>query len=456
MPILYIGTGVIRVTGINHLNPDTIISHPKEEQTLKKQITLLIAGALLAIATAASAGNKEEKFSLSPVVGGITFDGKQHLKTSPAYGLRLGYNFTNAFGVEGLFDYAYTKGTITGNKVDFFRYGGDLLYHFMPESNLVPYVAAGYAAVNFKGDTATDSAARARGAFDYGAGLKYFINDSFALRADVRHLIYKHGDTLQAVEYTVGLYLPLGSETPAAKPVEPPPAPAKVEVPPPAPAPAPVVVPPPPPTPTSSLTVNPAKITKGEPAILAWTSQNASKCEIQPGIGSVQLQGSMSITPESDTAYTINCSGDGGNTSSNADIAVVMPPPPVVEAVQPKAAPVNLCTPTILDINFDTNKSDIKPQFHDELKKVGDFLIEFPNAKGTIDGHTDNVGSKASNLKLSQRRADSVRNYLIKNFSIAPDRITAKGYGLTKPIASNKTKEGRAKNRRIEANFTCE
>lgn len=123
---------------------------------------------------------------------------------------------------------------------------------------------------------------------------------------------------------------------------------------------------------------------------------------------------------------------------------------------QPKAAPAKLCSPAIIDIQFDTNKSDIKPKSRDELKKLADFLTEFPNAKGTIAGYTDNVGNKASNMKLSQRRADSVRAYLIKNFNIAPERISSKGYGPDKPIADNKTSAGKAQNRRIEANFTCD
>ena len=69
-----------------------------------------------------------------------------------------------------------------------------------------------------------------------------------------------------------------------------------------------------------------------------------------------------------------------------------------------------------------------------------DFLKEFPNAKGTIEGHTDNMGGKAINAKLSQRRAESVRNYIIKNFGIDAGRIAAKGFGFTKPIADNKTR----------------
>lgn len=423
---------------------------------MRKLATLLIAGSLLALSSTVSAGNKAEQFSVSPMVGGITFDGKQHLETSPVYGLRLGYNITDAFGIEGLFDYANTKGTITGNKVDFYRYGGELLYHFMPDNSLVPYIAAGFAGVNFNHDTATNSADKPRGAFDYGAGLKYFMTDNVALRGDVRHLIYKNNQTLQAVEYMVGLYIPFGGAAPAAKPVAPAPAPAPVKEEPPAPAPEPPKAVEPPPAPVSSLAVNPSSVTKGQASTLSWTSEHATNCDIQPGIGPVPTQGSMTITPESDTVYTINCSGSGGSAMSKAGIGVVVPPPPVVEVVQPKAAPAKLCSPTVIDIKFDTNKSDIKHEFHDELKKVGDFLNEFPKARGTIEGHTDNVGDKASNQKLSQRRAASVRDYIIKTFGIAPERIDAKGYGLTKPVADNKTKDGRAKNRRIEANFTCE
>ncbi|RPH51707.1 MAG: OmpA family protein [Desulfobacteraceae bacterium] len=129
--------------------------------------------------------------------------------------------------------------------------------------------------------------------------------------------------------------------------------------------------------------------------------------------------------------------------------------PEVIVPAQ-KAAPAKLCGPTVLDIKFDFNKADIKPEFHNELNKVGNFLKEFPKAKGTIEGHTDNIGGEAVNARLSKRRAENVRNYIIKNFGIDAGRIATKGFGFTKPVADNKTREGRAKNRRSEANFICE
>ncbi len=108
-----------------------------------------------------------------------------------------------------------------------------------------------------------------------------------------------------------------------------------------------------------------------------------------------------------------------------------------------------------LEIEFDTDKADIKPRYHDEIGKVAQFMRKYPDTSGMIEGHTDNVGGYDYNMKLSEQRAASVRNYLIEKYGIAPDRLSSKGYGYTKPVADNSTREGRQKNRRIEANFDC-
>jgi len=216
---------------------------------------------------------------------------------------------------------------------------------------------------------------------------------------------------------------------------------------------------PPPAAPSAYLNIIPGSIVKGESAKLGWTSQNADECTIKPGIGKAPPQGSMMISPSVNTAYTIICTGAGGKADSAATIVVTLPPPapkPIIIATQPKASPSKACKATAINVQFDTNKADIKSQYHDELKKLADFLHEFPKATGNIEGHTDSVGSKASNIKLSQRRADSIRDYLIKNFGIAPERIGAKGFGPAKPVADNKTTSGKQKNRRIEANFNCD
>lgn len=101
------------------------------------------------------------------------------------------------------------------------------------------------------------------------------------------------------------------------------------------------------------------------------------------------------------------------------------------------------------NIFFDVGKSILKAESFPELDRVSEFLVQSPQIKIEIAGHTDNAGAAAANLKLSQSRAQAVADYVIKH-GIAKDRVVAKGYGLEKPVASNKTKEGKAQNRRVE------
>lgn len=101
------------------------------------------------------------------------------------------------------------------------------------------------------------------------------------------------------------------------------------------------------------------------------------------------------------------------------------------------------------NVFFDTKKTDLKPQSIAELDNVVMLMNENPNMKILISGFTDNIGKPPDNLKLSQGRAISVVDYLVKN-SIDKGRLTYKGFGETNPIASNETEQGRALNRRTE------
>jgi outer membrane protein OmpA-like peptidoglycan-associated protein len=105
------------------------------------------------------------------------------------------------------------------------------------------------------------------------------------------------------------------------------------------------------------------------------------------------------------------------------------------------------------NIFFDVNKFDLKPESQVELDKLVQLLNDNPTLKVEISGHTDNVGTPADNLILSNNRAKSVVNYLVSK-GIAADRLSYKGYGETKPVADNKTEEGRAMNRRTEMKVT--
>ena len=101
------------------------------------------------------------------------------------------------------------------------------------------------------------------------------------------------------------------------------------------------------------------------------------------------------------------------------------------------------------DILFDVNKATLKADLKTSLAKVAGILSVYQQFNVSIEGNTDNTGSAEHNMKLSQQRADNVKNFLVEQ-GIDASRLTAKGLGMTMPIADNKTKEGRQKNRRVD------
>jgi OmpA-OmpF porin, OOP family len=126
-------------------------------------------------------------------------------------------------------------------------------------------------------------------------------------------------------------------------------------------------------------------------------------------------------------------------------------PAPVVTPPPPPPAPAAKEQGSIIfrNINFDFDKSNIKPESYPVLDEVTEYLKANPNVKMEVQGHTDSKGTAAYNLKLSDRRAAAVKTYLVGK-GIAADRLETKGYGLSKPIAPNDTEENRARNRRVE------
>jgi OmpA-OmpF porin, OOP family len=105
-----------------------------------------------------------------------------------------------------------------------------------------------------------------------------------------------------------------------------------------------------------------------------------------------------------------------------------------------------------LKINFDFDKSDIKPQYHQELADFASYMRQQQSFTVVeIAGHTDSVGSDEYNQKLSERRAKAVRDYLVNELGMDTNLFSAVGYGESKPIATNDTDAGRAENRRILA-----
>ena len=372
-----------------------------------KKIGILVVIMLLAVVTAAQAEVKAGSVSLTPFAGYYFFEGNQDLKNSPTFGLRVGYNFTNNLGIEGFGSYTQTQ--IQNTRYwepwqDIQTYGIEGLYHFMPEGRLVPFIAIGVGGIFYgKGYTYRNSSygdyfEQSQYSVDYGAGVKFFLTDNIALRADVRHVLplnstknnpdYLHNDFMA----TFGINFAFGGE--------------KKEV-------------------------VEARVEEPAPPVEAVV---APKVE-EP------------IAPAAPVKVVLDSDNDG--VPDNLDKC---PNTPAGVAVDK-----NGCVPKkisiAIHIEFDTAKSVIKKKYHNTIKKLADFIKEYPDANVVIEGHTDNVDihhEPERNVRLSKARANSVRQYLIDNFAINSSRITAVGYGPNRPIASNKTKKGRQKNRRSE------
>jgi OOP family OmpA-OmpF porin len=360
---------------------------------MKKNFMLVIVLMVIAFVMTAQAEEVAGSFSLTPYIGGYLFDNKQHVSNAPVYGISLGYNFTKYFGVEGSGEYIATKYNfpLSDSQTNAGNYRLDGILNLIPDSRVVPFifVGLGVQTIDYPKDISNSRA----DAFDYGGGLKLFFTDSLALQADIRQILlfstrnFNQG-TLNNTEYTLGLSFYFGGQKKAvvAQSFTPP-----IEAPQP---------PPPPP--------------------IVEQKVEAPPPPHHPPVVEQKVE--------------------------------TLPPPPVVEQkveAQPPPPPVHQKITIALNVEFDTAKAVVKEKYHGKIKRVADFMKEHPETNALIEGYTDNVGKETSNQKLSQKRANSVRQYIIKKFGIDGSRLTAIGYDSNKPIASNNTKEGRQKNRRV-------
>ncbi len=387
---------------------------------------------------------KPGALSLSPFVGGQIFEGNQSLEDDVTYGIFLGYHFTKNWTAEAAINFLNTELENNTSDVDVTNYHLDALYHFMPDQKLVPYVALGAGATSVDTNrigTETDFAA------NYGGGLKYFLAENFLLRADVRHLMV-FDDHYNNLIYTVGATLLIGGKTAEA---------AKMPM-----------------DSDGDGVYDDRDRCPGTPAGVSVDNFGCpldsdkdgvydylDKCPKTPKGVKVDTKG-CPLDSDKDGVYDYldKCPGTPAGVKVDKDGC----PPPmdkdtdgdgVLDSVDrcprtPKGATVNefgcwICE----DVYFDVNKAIIKPESYANVDEQVAFLKENKELIVEIQGHTDNTGTKAYNQILSEKRANAVRNYMVKK-GISKDRIIAKGYGLTMPLASNDTKAGRAKNRRVQ------
>lgn len=395
-------------------------------------LALIALVATLMIPSVSHAELRQGSFSISPFVGGYAFDSKLDLRSRPIYGLRFGYNLTTRFALEGVVDFVRSKTDAGSFGVSRTSVHGDLIYRILPEYRIVPFLAVGAGQMHLEPDhDYTDS----KFAANFGGGLMIFLADNIAFRADVRdHLVF---DTvkLQNIEYSGGLtFFFGGSEREVGAPPPPVEEPAKPG--------------------DSDNDGVPDDMDKC-PGTPAGVKVDKDGCPLDGDKDGVPDY--LDQCPDTPAGVKVDKGGCPIDTDKDgvADYLDKCPNTPPGTLVDKNGCPKIAKKVSIeLKVHFDTGKAVIKPQYFGEIEKVAQFMKTYPGTMAEIEGHTDSQGSAKFNKTLSQERADNVRKVLI-DVGIEASRLTAVGYGFSRPVASNATAGGREKNRRVIATLTA-
>lgn len=391
-----------------------------------KMIYPLTLGVALATGTTVVTAADQGVY-LAPSVGYYFFDTDEDSNTDDAmyYGLGLGIQFSKYFALEaGYYELDKPETLYPGYDVDnqfrpqgdetdgkLYRVEGIFNLDFSTPIPVIPYVAIGYAKLEqdpqFNLGNSRRDILPVRSAGDdknemmsLGVGVKYKVTDAFAVHADVRGF---HSFDNEDTDYGASLGVSYLFGKAAEKKVEP--APVVKELP----------------------------GDKDGDGVM----DNDDQCPDTPAGVSVDSVGCPLDTDRDGVPdYRDKCPGTPEGAKVDEDGCALK----LKEAVS-----------ITLDIKFDTAKWFVKPEYYSKIQEVAQFMREYPDTNTLIEGHTDDVGKDAYNQKLSEQRANAVREVLVSRFGVNSMRLRAIGYGESRPVASNATTTGRTQNRRVVA-----
>ena len=487
-------------------------------RSFRARLATLISAAIACMLITPSASRAEVggfHLNITPYAGFNTWASETNAQDKTLYGGRLGLGFGKRIGIEGTYGVsstqtqeklggqAYTSTVAPLAAVqdnNFTHTAADLVLNLAPGGSIDPYLTGGWSQVKFEPQDSTSNNSTISG-FDIGAGLKLHFSPRVALRLEARDMMYSWDDkqtgngastkSQNSMAYTGGLQFSLGGSTTmkdadldgvADKKDQCPNTPAGAVV------------------DANGCPIDTdgdgvpdgidtcANTPKGAqvdekgcpkdsdgdgvfdgidtcPGTAAGCKVDEKGCPVDSDADGVcdgvdQCANTPSGARVDEKGCPVDSDGDGV-----ADGLDQCPNTPAGARVDKDGCPIELTNRevemldkgviTARDIYFDTGKSTLKPESEATLKELCSIFQQWPSLKVEIGGHTDAQGSNATNDKLSQERADAVEGWLKGNCpNSGTGDFTTKGYGESKPVASNGTAKGRATNRRVEFRIT--
>lgn len=356
----------------------------------------IVGASLLLAMSATTLADEIPGVTVSPMLG-YTFL-KDDIENAGHWSLGLGYQFNNPWAVEFMYSDLSTDITNQAVDLDFTRWQIDGLYHTEQIGDIRPYFAFGVGEADYdfsNGQSDSDPL------FNVGVGAKYALGESnTSLRGDFR-LLNGGGRNQASIAMSLGIQHVFGQAQAKAKPM-------------------------------MAMKTEAPVLDSDNDGVM----DNVDKCPTTPAGVDVTTMG----CPRDD---------DGDGVANYEDQC---PDTTDKRAMIEASGCYKMLKETVkvdLMVEFDNNSADSRNEHRTEVQKVFEFMTSYPNTNVTIEGHTDSRGSEGYNKNLSQQRADSVAEMLITDFGIKRSRVSARGYGEERPIATNETNAGRQKNRRV-------
>ncbi len=409
---------------------------------MTRQSLPFIAVLMCLCSSIASAESSSGRLFINPSWSFLLFDGDRRPEDAKGLGVGLEYRFVSGWAAElaAFKSDARVETYQSDYEVGYTQYKVDGLYYFRQGKMLEPFVAfgAGRAELDFKGaETETQ--------YNAGVGVRVHFNQWLSLRWDVRALPSADNSNLESMT-TFGLSFAFGGDSAPNHSYSPEDQPQRI-----------------------FSNVDAPNDYDGDgvtdrydrcPQTSAGVLVDANGCTLDSDNDGVRDDADQCPdTPANTTVGASGCSldSDGDGVSDEFDQCPGSRSNAIVDIYGCVGVTKIVAVEKIqLNINFSSNSDKIDPKYFVELERVAGFLAAYSNINVLIEGHSDSIGRADYNKRLSQQRADAVRNALIREFAVSPDRVSAVGYGEERPIADDSTAAGQRLNRRVVAVITKE